>query len=206
MRIVDAERIGADAYERLARDDPDRDWELYDGVPREKPSMSFDHNDVMFLVGVHLYAQLDPARYRVRVNAGRVRHPGPSSYIPDVMVIPTELARGAGWGRPGTLEFYDAPLPLVVEVWPPSTGAYNVGRKLPLYKARGDRELWFLHPYERTVTASRRQPAGTDEESFYRGGVVPVASLPGVAIDLDALFAESAPGDPPAADPGSGAG
>jgi Uma2 family endonuclease len=54
------------------------------------------------------------------------------------------------------LEIYDEPLPLVAEVWSPSTGGYDVLAKLPEYRRRGDTEIWLLHPYERTLTAWRR--------------------------------------------------
>ena len=76
----------------------------------------------------------------------------------------------------------------MVEVWSPSTGAYDVETKLQGYRERGDAEIWFIHPYERTLTAWRRQPDGSYAEETYRGGLVPVASLPGVVIDFDALL------------------
>jgi Uma2 family endonuclease len=90
--------------------------------------------------------------------------------------------------RPGSLDAYSEPLPLVVEIWSPSTGDYDINQKLPGYQQRGDLEIWRIHPYERTLTVWRRQPTGAYAETVYRGGVVPVASLPGVTIDLDALF------------------
>jgi Uma2 family endonuclease len=77
---------------------------------------------------------------------------------------------------------------LVVEVWSPSTGHYDVATKLKGYRERGDTEIWFIHPYERTLTAWRRQPDGSYVEETHRGGVVAVASLPGVVIDLDVLL------------------
>jgi Uma2 family endonuclease len=76
-----------------------------------------------------------------------------------------------------------------VEIWPRSTGDYDVEEKLPEYQRRGDLEIWRLHPYERTLTAWRRQPDGSYTETIYTGGVVHPVALPGVAIDLDALFA-----------------
>ena len=48
--------------------------------------------------------------------------------------------------------------------------------------------IWFIHPYERALTAWRREPDGSYAEETYRGGRVPVASLPGVVIDFDALL------------------
>jgi len=83
----------------------------------------------------------------------------------------------------------DEPLPLVVEVWSPSTGGYDARTKLPEYQRRGNAEIWFIHPYDRTLTAWQRQPDGSYRESLRRGGIVEPIALPGVRIDLDALFA-----------------
>ena len=86
------------------------------------------------------------------------------------------------------LEVYDQPLPLVVEVWSRSTGDYDVEEKLAVYQQRGDLEIWRIHPYERTLTAWRRQPDGSYDETIHREGVVSPTALPGVEIDLAALF------------------
>lgn len=189
--MVLSERMNEEAYRRLAREQPDRQWELHHGRAREKPGMSAEHNDLMFQLGYRLQLRLDPAAFRVRVNAGRLRRPATTSYIPDVAVLPADVERAERRG-PGHLETYDAPLPLVVEVWSPSTGDYDVTEKLAEYQARGDGEIWLLHPYERTLTAWRRQPDGTYQDAIFRGGLVRPVFLPDVAIDLDALFAATA--------------
>jgi Uma2 family endonuclease len=77
----------------------------------------------------------------------------------------------------------------VVEIWSPSTGDFDMVEKLPDYQQRGDREIWYVHPYRRTLTAWRRQRDGTYSETIYRDGVVHSDSLPGVVIDLETLFA-----------------
>ena len=59
---------------------------------------------------------------------------------------------------------------------------------LDIYRVRGDREIWFIHHYERTLTAWRRQPDGSYLESMFRDGIVAVESLPGVMIDFNALL------------------
>ena len=76
----------------------------------------------------------------------------------------------------------------MVEVWSPSTGDYDVDAKLPVYQQRGDREIWRIHPYERTLTSWLRQPDGSYQETLHRGGIVALVALPGVTIDLDELF------------------
>ena len=179
--------ITAAEYERLALEDPDHTWELHHGRLREKPGMSVEHNDFAFSLAHLLQLQLDRREFRFRVNAPRTRRSPKNYYVPDVAVVPTALDRPLR-GRPGTLEVYDAPLPLVVEVWSPSTGDYDVNEKVGEYQRRGDVEIWRLHPYERTLTAWRRQPDGTYIQSLHTGGTIRPIALPHVTIDLGALF------------------
>ncbi len=67
-------------------------------------------------------------------------------------------------------------------------GLYDLETKLAAYRERGDEEIWLLHPYERTLTAWRRQADGNHVESTQQGGIASVASLPGVSIDPDTLL------------------
>ncbi len=189
MAVTVAARMTEEAYQAFALTDAGKLVELWDGEPREKPAMSGEHGDVATTLILLLGGQLDRRRFRLRSNHGRVRHAGGSYYIPDVAVIPTDYGRDLR-GRPDRLEFYDAPLPLVVEVWSPSTGAYDLREKLVRYQERGDEEIWYLHPYERTLTAWVRQPDGSCQVTVHREGVVHPVSLPGVAIALDDVFAD----------------
>ena len=88
------------------------------------------------------------------------------------------------------LEIHSGPLPLVVEVWSPSTGGIDQREKLPQYKQRGDLEVWLLHRRRRTLTAWVRGDDGQYTETVYTGGIVRPAHLPNVVIDLDALFGD----------------
>ncbi len=38
--------------------------------------------------------------------------------------------------------------------------------KLPIYRERDDLEIWFFHPYERTLAAWRKQPDGSYSEAL----------------------------------------
>jgi Uma2 family endonuclease len=103
------------------------------------------------------------------------------------MVFPVQLARRlfpTGDEDP----VFPGPLPFIAEVWSPSTGQLDVSEKLPEYQARGDAEIWWLHPRRRTLTTWVRQPDGSYTEAVYRGGVVRLSALPEVTIDLDELF------------------
>lgn len=191
--MIVSERITAETYERIALSDPSRSWELHQGRLREKPGMSWEHGDVIALLSHLLQHQLDRNEFRVRINDGRVRRGEASIYIPDIIVFPTGLGEQFR-GRPGTLPVFDEPLPLVIEVWSPSTGDYDVSEKLGEYQRRADLEIWRIHPYERTLTTWRRQPDGSYPELIYHEGTVQPSALPHVAIDLTPLFDDDPPG------------
>jgi Uma2 family endonuclease len=174
-------------YHRIALADREGKWELDCGRLRSKPPMTTWHNCTAWLLGVELQNQLGRARYEVRVDAGRTRRSPSYYYIPDVIVIPIDSVR-RGLADTFALEAYAEPLPLIVEVWSPSTGDYDVDSKLPEYQRRGDLEIWRIHPYDRTLTAWVRQDDGSYSETLYRGGIVRPAALPDVSIDLDAHF------------------
>lgn len=182
-------------YEEIALAEPDRKWELHRGRLREKPGMSVGHNRTTIRLGYQLVHQLDEDQFEVRIDNSRVRHGDATYYVPDVFVARAEQTAAIP-DRPGLLEVYRDPLPLVVEIWSPSTGDYDVEDKLPEYQRRGDLEIWRLHSYERTLTAWRRQPDGTYAMTVQTGGTVQPVALPGVTIDLDALFRSPSRSEP----------
>lgn len=174
-------------YLELVLADPDGKWELRDGELRSKPPMTWEHDRMAWRVGYRLQEQLPFDLYEVRVDAGRARRSATNYYIPDVMVIPMEMARRL-FDRPGMVEAYPEPLPLVVEVWSASTGDYDARDKLPEYRRRGDAEIWFIHPYQRTLIAWRKQPDDSYTELVHEGGTIRPVALPNVAIDLEEIL------------------
>jgi Uma2 family endonuclease len=177
-----------ETYRQLALEDPEGQWELDCGRLRGKPAMTFEHNYLAGELQADLIEQLDRRTYHVSPNRARLRISAERYYIPDVCVIPLELLLPHR-GRTDALEVYPDPLPLVAEVWSPSTGAYDVEIKLAEYQRRGDLEIWRIHPYEHTLITWRRQPDGAYTQSHYTGGPIQPVALPGVTIDLDSLFA-----------------
>jgi Uma2 family endonuclease len=178
----------AEEYERIALEDPDGRWELVDGYLRQKPTMTTQHNRVQYRLGVQLTLQLDPAQFEWRLDNSRAARRPRSFYIPDLFVVPVEWVERK-LGEPPRLEVYDEPLPLVVEVWSPSTGGYDIDTKIPMYRRRGDQEIWRIHPFEQTLITWRRQPDGSYTETFHTGGTIEPVALPGVVINIDQLFA-----------------
>lgn len=177
--------VSEKTFLKVAWEDPNQ-WELHYGNLERKPGMTAEHDDLAFQLGFRLQQQLDRDQFRIRVSMGQVRRTSENYYIPDVYVIPAEVERAQRGTR--RLEVYNSPLPLVVEIWSPSTGVYDVDSKLPEYQRRGDLEIWRLHPFDRTLIVWQRQPDGTYVETHHSGGVIHLAALPDVAIDLDALF------------------
>jgi Uma2 family endonuclease len=180
--------ISAQTYEQVALEDPDGFWELDCGRLRQKPGMTYEHDDSMSALGGQLFSQLEANEFRIFINGPRLRISSGTFYIPDVAVVPRALMRRARQERPRRLAVFEEPVPLVVEVWSPSTGDYAVATKLQEYKRRGDAEVWRLHPYERTLIAWRLQPDGSYTETLYAGGTVTPVALPGVTIDIATLF------------------
>jgi Uma2 family endonuclease len=174
-------------YERIALQDPSAKWELVCGRLRRKPVMTTEHQDAARTLAILLGRQLDLKDYTVGTDSVRLRISTGTYYVPDVCVVPRAYVRRLKT-QPGTFEVYEDPVPLVVEVWSPSTGDYDVEDKLREYQLRGDVEIWRLHPYERTLTAWRRQPDGTYVETVITSGAVDPVALPGVTIELVSLF------------------
>jgi Uma2 family endonuclease len=174
-------------YEQLALEDREGRWELVCGRPQRKPDVTTEHGDVGRLLLHQLIPQL-PAELSADKEGPKLRVPNGNYRIPDVCVVSRDLIRRRKRMLPAKLEVYEEPMPLVVEVWSPSTGGYDSAKKVREYQQRGDLEIWLIHPYERTLIALRRQPDGSYSETLYTGGSVPALSLPGVTIDLDSLF------------------
>ncbi|MCC6793197.1 MAG: Uma2 family endonuclease [Thermomicrobiales bacterium] len=176
-------------YRSLALEDPEHQWELFYGQLREKPATSVSHNRTMARLAHQLSAQLDIERFEVRSNAGRLSYLDETYVILDVYVVPVELIVETGGMVNESLEVISAPLPFVAEVWSPSTGSYDTDRTIPEYQRRGDREVWQIHPYERTVSIWSRDSRGDDRSRVVTSGRVQLTAMTDVVVDIDALFA-----------------
>jgi Uma2 family endonuclease len=186
MAITTERQVSEEAYRRLALSNSR--LELHRGHLREKPGMSVEHGHVMDDLLAQFYAQLDRGEARLRAQHARLRVSSDTYYIPDIAVVLISMEQTLR-ARRGALDAYDDPLPLVIEIWSPSTGVYDLNEKLPGYLQRGDLEIWFVHPYERTLTSWLREPVGAYAQAIYHTGLVRPTALPNVAINLETLFA-----------------
>jgi len=132
--VTAARLLTLEPYERIALAEPERRWELHDGALREKTVTAYAHNRWLSWLSRRLFAQQD--EYDVRANPGRVSRSATGVYIPDLAVIPIPLTRRFE-RHPDALEVYDQPLPLVVEIWSPATGSFDLQTKIPAYQRRG---------------------------------------------------------------------
>lgn len=180
--------VTLETFLQVALEDPEGRWELQGDRLREKPGRSFAHNETIHRLSERFYRQVDLSRFTIRVNNGYLWHSDETSFIPDIFVVPLGLDN-QDWNARNVLETYGQPLPLVVEVWSPWTGGYDVDAKLPEYQLRGDLEIWRVHPFDRVLTARRRQPDGEYTVLEHRSGTLEPVALPGVSIDLNAIFA-----------------
>lgn len=179
--------VSVKTYKRVAMEDPTGRWELECGRLRSKPDVTTEHAWVIDEMDYQVQTQIDRDEFAVRRNNGRLEHGLGGYYVPDLCIIPRALVRRL-LARPGTFEEYADPMPFVAEVWSPSTGTYDLRRKIEQYRQRGDQEIWRIQPYERTVRAWRRQADGTYREETWSAGTVALHAVPGVRIDIDRLF------------------
>ena len=171
-------------YRRVALEDPEERWELVCGRLRSKPPMTMQHNWVPSQLAAQLHAQLPPGTYIIS-EVKKLRTQSGSYFNPDLAVIPREDVLAQPRDQ---LEIHEQPVPFVLERWSPSTGSTDLTAKLPEYQARGDAEIWLLHPVERTLDIRRRLPDGSYAQFRHTAGPIPIVSLPGVLIDFEALF------------------
>ncbi len=131
-------RMSEAEYEAFINSGVEGSWELHDGRLVEKPGMSWRHLDMITELIATLHRQLDRSAFRVFTES-RVRRPAATIFLPDVAVVPA--AYGEDIRDLQILAIFSSPLPLVVEVWSPSTGDYDIDTKIPIYQDRG-RGIW----------------------------------------------------------------
>lgn len=108
--------------------------------------------------------------------------PGGDVVVPDILFIRRDRLHIVG---PKAIE---GPPDLVVEILSPSTRNRDLGTKMEIYARFGVGEYWLLDPLARGITVfvlrgDRYEPLPQE------GGIARSVVLPGLAIDIAALFA-----------------
>jgi len=100
---------------------------------------------------------------------------------PDVLIVcdPDKLDDRGMRGAPDWL----------AEVLSPGTATHDEVVKLPAYERAGVREVWFIHPVNRTVTIHRLESGHYGRAIVVElKGQTTLSAVPGVAIDWDRLL------------------
>jgi len=181
--------LTAETFAALVIEDSQGRWEIDRQKVREKPPMSFGHNQTARNLARQLILQLSPDLFDVLQNSGHALLPNGDSYIPDIVVVPNALTSPFQM-NPKLFEAYEHPLPFVAEIWSPSTENEDIDATIPGYRLRGDLEIWRFYPFDRTASIWRRKVGGEYQESEVRTGSIELFAIPGITIDVGQLFGD----------------
>jgi Uma2 family endonuclease len=79
----------------------------------------------------------------------------------------------------------------VAEVLSPSTTSYDQSVKLPAYERAGVREVWLVHPMNRTLIIYRLEAGRYRRGSILElKGQTPLTAIPDVTIDWNRIVAK----------------
>ena len=175
----------------LTWSDTQRD-ELIDGAAyvREPPAPSPSHQGVVVELCRQAANALKGKPCRVYVAPFDIRLPKTTEsddeidtvVQPDVFIVcdPQKVDARGMRGAPDW----------IAEVLSPHTARYDRSVKLPVYERAGVREVWLIHPIDRTLTIHRL------EEGHYKRttllaleGQTPLTAVPGVSIDWEQVLA-----------------
>jgi Uma2 family endonuclease len=81
------------------------------------------------------------------------------------------------------------PPDLAVEVLSPSTARIDRGKKSALLAKHRVPEYWLVDPQERTLEVRIERAGSYPDPILLAGGIYQSVTLPGLTIDLEALFA-----------------
>lgn len=166
-------------------------YELIDGVAYlMSPAPSRVHQEVVGELFRQIGNALDGKPCRAYVAPFDVRLPKgaePDDLVdtvvrPDVLVVfdPAKLDARGMRGAPDW----------VIEVLSPSTAGHDQTLKLAVYERSGVRELWFVHPTDKTVSVYERKDAAFARPTISElGGNLASKILPHVIIDWARVLA-----------------
>ncbi|MBU1615453.1 Uma2 family endonuclease [bacterium] len=176
---------------------PDEErWELIEGEAYDmSPAPSRWHQQIagelfkqiaVFLTGKKCEAYFAP--FDVRLPEADEDDSETMTVVqPDIVVVcnPAKLDNRGCRGAPD----------LVVEILSPFTASKDQIEKLALYEKHGVKEYWIIHPTDNLLTVRLLEEDGKyGIPAIYEGkGSLEVATLPGLTVNLDAVFVASTP-------------
>jgi Uma2 family endonuclease len=103
---------------------------------------------------------------------------------PDVLIV-SDLQKIDRRGMRGAPDW-------LAEVLSPYTAIHDQGVKIPAYERAGVREVWLVHPGDRTVAIYELNAGRYGHPSVRKlEGKIPINAVPGVTIDWDEVLAKS---------------
>jgi Uma2 family endonuclease len=165
--------------------------ELIDGVAyvREPPAPTPSHQGIVVGLCRQIDTLLKDRPWRVYVAPFDVRLPKSAEQDdeidtvvqPDVLIV-CDLQKIDGRGMRGAPDW-------VAEVLSPHTARHDQVVKLPVYERAGVREVWFVHPIDRTLAIYRLEAGHYGRASIFGlEGKIQITVIPGITIDWDELL------------------
>jgi Uma2 family endonuclease len=174
-------------YKEWELDEGER-WEIIYGEAYAMSAPNTRHQEILTELLGHFYiflrgkpCKVYPAPFDVRLFYAEDESDD-TVVQPDIVVICDEKKRGPEGCR-------GAP-DLVVEILSPSNTAIEMERKFRLYREAGVREYWLVDSENKSLTVYRFQNGEILTNAYGSADTAPVASLPGLTIPLEEVFAE----------------
>ncbi len=171
---------------------PDDRWgELIDGIAyvREPPAPSRIHQEWVGELYLQVRIALEARTWRAYVAPFDVRLPKSNErdeqintvVQPDVLIV-RDLHKLDGRGMRGAPDW-------LAEVLSPTTAGHDQIVKLPAYERAGVREVWIVHPIDRTLSIYRLEAGRYGRPTVLElQGQTAMTAVPGVSIDWDRIL------------------
>lgn len=178
-------------YKDLDNFDPDKRWELIDGIPYGPSGASLLHQAIVGELYLALRNQFGRGPCKVVLAPFDVKFSEMDVVQPDILVSCSDKLG---------FRFQDGPPELVIEVLSPSTLRHDKLRKLNLYANMGVPEYWLVTPHPLLIEVLENR-----EGLFLTRGVYGAehclrsSVFPDLSVDLEAV-AEALPPQPPIED------
>ena len=179
-------QLGEFTYSDYMRWPAGERWQLLDGFAYAMAPPSLPHQDVVSELGAQLRLQLRGKPCKALVAPVGVRLPKLNEanefirtvFEPDVVVV-CDASKMDKSGIRGAPDF-------IIEVLSPSTARFDQIEKRKAYERAGVREFWLIDIPGGVLTIYRHTAELFAAPDIVRAeGVIAIAALPGVTLDLD---------------------
>lgn len=188
---MDAPREIRYTHADLDRFDPQKRWELIDGIPYCMAGASLLHQSLVGELYFVLRAQFGSGPCRVLMAPFDVKFGEHDVVQPDLLVSCNDRLCS---------QFQQGPPDLVVEVLSPSSVRHDRLRKLRLYAREGVPEYWLITPHPLLVEVLKNQGGAFLTHGVYGAEhTLRSARFPDLSVDLTAV-AKALPPQPPIPD------